>query len=145
MSAMDTMACLSPSYRYLPTVFRSLSNRSTPLHPRENSSLPSPIHRCKPNQVSVIPLLLPALWQHHACNVELGAAERLSSLACGDALDAGDQGFGRGAQALDLDFASRFVLERPISGDAGRLLGVGADADLAFEPLRRAEFPEKHE
>src|ERR1043166_5996169 len=44
MSAMDTMACLSPSYRYLPTVFRSLSNRSTPPHPRENSSLLSPIH-----------------------------------------------------------------------------------------------------
>src|ERR1044071_9421470 len=44
MSGMDTVAGLSQSYRYLPTVFRSLSNRSTPPHPRENSSLLSPIH-----------------------------------------------------------------------------------------------------
>src|SRR5262245_40005380 len=102
-------------------------------------------HCCKANQVSVIPLLLAALWQHRACNVELSAGERLSSLAGGDALDAGDHGFGRGAQALDLDLAPRLVLERPIRGDTGRLLGVGADADLAFEPLRRADFPEKHQ
>src|ERR1044071_3137994 len=44
MSATDTMACLSPNCRCLPTVFRFASNRSTPPHPKENSLLLSPSH-----------------------------------------------------------------------------------------------------
>src|SRR4029453_303054 len=100
-------------------------------------------HSCEPDQVCVIPLLPAAFWQHRAGEVELGVGGRLSGLARGDALDAGDQGLWRGAQAFDLDLAPRLVLERTIGGDAGRLLGVGADTDLAFEPLRRADFPEQ--
>src|SRR5262249_17324685 len=93
----------------------------------------------------MIPFLLWALGQHFAQHVELGVVKRLRCGARGDPLDAGDQSLRRGAQALDLDPLSSLILKRAVARDACRLLGIGADADLAFEPLRRADFAEQHQ
>src|SRR5262249_9827062 len=92
----------------------------------------------------MVPFLLLALGQHFAQQVELGVEKRLRCGARGDTLDAGDQSLWRGAQALDLDPSSSLILKRAVARDACRLLGIGADADLAFEPLRRADFAEQH-
>src|SRR5262249_19210070 len=92
----------------------------------------------------MIPFLLWALGQHFAQHVELGVEKRLRCGARGDTLDAGDQSLRRGAEALDLDPLSSLILKRAVARDACRLLGIGADADLAFEPLRRADFAEQH-
>src|SRR5215831_6961615 len=93
----------------------------------------------------MIPFLLWALGQHFAQHVELGVEKRLRCGARGDTLDAGDQSLRRGAQALDLDPLSSLILKRAVARDACCLLGIGADADLAFEPLRRADFADQHQ
>ena len=65
-----------------------------------------PIDRGEPDQLGVVPLLLFALGQAIARDIELGAVKRLGALARRDALDAGDQRLGRDAEALDLDDAA---------------------------------------
>ena len=90
------------------------------------------------DEVGVIPLIGLPLRQPRAGNIELGAVERLGRLARGDALDAGDQRLGRDPDALDLDAArAGLVVERAVAREAARLLGIGANADLARAALAR--------
>src|SRR5680860_418143 len=63
------------------------------------------------------------------------------TVAGGHALDVGDDRFWGDSDMFDLDqLRAGLVFERPIGGDVGRRLGVGAKPDLALQPLRRTDL-----
>src|SRR3990170_4562308 len=102
------------------------------------------VYRGETDQLGVIPFLLSALRQTRPLDIKLGAVERLGGFARGHAPDAGDERLRGDAHALDLDGAASLILKRAVVRDGRRILGIGADAHLTLQSLRRPDLAQQH-